>query len=234
MVLTPLLRGLLGIDVDAPRGRMTLAPHLPAGWDSVAVDNVPVGRNTVSFTLRRTDGMMTAVVRRHGPDRAPLELVFSPALPLGAKLSTTIAAAEPSPGDLHATVRASLADSAIVGVRFSGGWSIIPPVMPATIGSRSRAPRVVRERLGGADSSDDRYVVALEGLSGQRYAFKVRAPDDATARALAASASAGATVALASTTTGGERILEVTFPTAGANPDGYTMATVTFTRAARP
>src|SRR4029450_11042132 len=85
MVLTPLLRGLLGVDVDVPKGRVTLAPHLPPGWDSVTVDTVPVGRGTISFTLRRMSGGMTAVVRRRGPDRSPLELVFSPALPLGAR-----------------------------------------------------------------------------------------------------------------------------------------------------
>ncbi|HEV8197916.1 MAG TPA: GH116 family glycosyl hydrolase, partial [Gemmatimonadales bacterium] len=32
MVLTPLLRGLLGVDVDVPARRLTIAPHLPADW----------------------------------------------------------------------------------------------------------------------------------------------------------------------------------------------------------
>ena len=32
MVLTPLIRGLLGVDVDAPARRVTIAPHLPPAW----------------------------------------------------------------------------------------------------------------------------------------------------------------------------------------------------------
>ena len=230
MVLTPLLRGLLGIDVDAPRGRVTFAPHLPPTWDSVSVENVPMGRGTVSFTLRRTPDAMTLVARRHGPDRSTVELVFSPALPLGARVTGTGVAATSTPGDVHATTRASLTDSAVLTVPFTGGWAIVPPAMTATIGSRSRAPRVLSERL----SADDRYVVTLEGLSGQQYRFEVCTPDEASARALDASVNRGAAVTLSPATGRARRPVAVTFPSSGANADGYTTATVTFTRPAKP
>jgi hypothetical protein len=233
MVLTPLLRGLLGIDVDVPRGRVTLAPHLPPGWDSVSVDNVPAGRSTISFTLRRTAGGMSAAVRRRGPDRSPLELVFSPSLPLGARASGA-GATTATPGDVHATVTARITDSGFVEVRYAGGWTILPPIMPAPIGGRSRAPRVLSERLGGSGSAGDRYVVALEGLSGQRYAFDVRAPDEAVAGALDATTSAGASVQLAPRKPGTIRTVEVIFPSTGANADGYTKTTLTLTGVPKP
>jgi hypothetical protein len=236
MVLTPLLRGLLGIDVDVPRGRVTLAPHLPPGWDSVSVDNVPAGRNTISFTVRRTAGAMTALVRRRGPDRSPLELVFSPALPLGARISggsaTTTTTA--TPGDVHATVSARIADSSMIEVRYAGGWAIIPPAMPAPIGGRSRAPRVLSERLGGSGSAADRYAVGLEGLSGQRYTFVVRAPDEAKAAALDATANAGGSVQVGPKKAGTLRTVDVMFPSTGANADGYTKTTLTLTGASKP
>jgi len=210
-------------------GRVTLAPPLPATWDSVSVDNVPVGRGTMSFALRRTPDAVTLVVRRRGSDRAPLELVFSPALPLGARVTGTEAATTSTPGDLHATIRTSLTDSVALTIRFTGGWSLVPPAMPATIGSRSRAPRVLSER--GAQG--DRYVVALEGLSGQRYTFEVLAPDEATARTLDATVSAGGSLKLSPTTERTHRTVEVTFPESGANADGYTTATVTFSHSAK-
>jgi len=230
MVLTPLLRGLLGIDVDVPNGRVTLAPHLPPGWDSVSVDNVPVGRGTMSFALRRTPEAMVVVARRQGSDRTPLELVFSPALPLGARVPGTDATTTNTPGDLHATIRTRVADSVALTIRFTGGWSLTPPSMPATIGSRSRAPRVLGERgLPG-----DQYRVALEGLSGERYTFEVRAPDEATTRALDATVSTGGSVRLLPATGQAHRTVEVTFPASGGDADGYTTATVTFTRFAKP
>ena len=119
-------------------------------------------------------------------------------------------------------------------VRYAGGWAILPPVMPALIGGRSRAPRVLSERLGGSGSAADRYVVVLQGLSGQRYAFGVRAPDEAVAAALNATASTGASVQLGPRKPGPFRIVEVIFPSTGANADGYTKTTLTLTGAPKP
>jgi hypothetical protein len=231
MVLTPLLRGLLGIDVDVTRGRVTIAPHLPPTWDSVAVANVPVGRNTLSFAIRRTGEMVSLVARRRGPDRTPIELVFSPALPLGATVASVGSTVQRTPGDIHVTLQGSLVDSVSLGVRYAGGWAMVPPALPAIIGSRSRAPRVLSERLN-ATSTDERYVVALEGLSGQAYRFVIHAPDDANARSLRAESTAGS--ASLGAASGRGRAVDVTFPATGANADGYTTATVTFTRTVRP
>ncbi len=201
MVLTPLIRGLLGIDVDAPARRVTIAPHLPPDWDSVAVDRVPVGRGSLSFVLRRTAGGITASVSaRQLGDAGPLEVVFSPALPLGAKVTGSGLTVETTPGDVHATVKATVTAAAELTVSYTGGWSLVPPVMPATIGQRSSAPRVLSERLG----ADGRYVVSLEGIAGRSYPFRLRTPG------------------------GVNRLETISFPSTGANADGYTAVTVSF------
>ena len=233
MVLTPLIRGLLGIDVDVPRNRITVAPHLPPGWDSVMVENVPVGRSTVSLAIRRTADMVTVLARRHGPDRTPIELRFSPALPLGATPLSVGWTLRTTPGDVHATLDASLTDSIPLGVRYRGGWTIVPPVMPAVIGSRSRAPRILSERLNST-ATEERYAVELEGISGQGYRFTIQSPDTAASIGLRAEASDGATATFGPAPSGRARPVEVTFPATGANADGYTMTTVTFTRTVRP
>src|SRR3954468_4034592 len=80
MVLTPLIRGLFGIEVDAPIRRLTITPHLPPDWDSVRVRNVGLGVNMV---LRRTARGIRAELARQGSG-GPVEVAFSPALPLGA------------------------------------------------------------------------------------------------------------------------------------------------------
>ena len=228
MVLTPLIRGLLGIDVDAPAGRVTIAPHLPPEWDSVAVDNVPVGSGRMSIVLRRTPGTITASVRCACGPYVPLDVTFSPALPLGAQVSGIGVTSRATAGDVHATVRARMRDSTELSVSFRGGWSIVPPAMPAVIGNRSRAPRVLSERLSDASGSA-RYVVSLEGLAGVSYTFRVRAPDSTAASRLVATITAGGSAAVA--TGAGDRTqrwVMVTFPSSGANADGYTAATVSF------
>jgi hypothetical protein len=199
MVLTPLIRGLLGLDVDAPAHRMVVAPHLPPEWDSVRVENVPVGRDRVDVSIHRTSQRIVADFSRHFADveRAPLDIVFSPALPLGASSSVPT---EKTAGDVHATVRGVLRDRLTLDVPYSGGSSIIPPVMPAVIGARSAAPRVLSERL-----VDGKYVVALEGLAGRTYRFRLRAWGKV------------------------DREVDVTFPSTGANEDGYSSRTISFT-----
>ena len=198
MVLTPLIRGLLGITVDAPAHRVTIAPHLPPSWDSVSVDNVPVGRGALSFTVRRSAGGIVLAARRTGPDREPLDLIFSPALPLGARVTTADAKTEVTPGDVHAAVRTTIGTSATLRVAYSGGWSIVPPDMPAVIGERSRAPRIRSERLEaarrGAPPGTERYVVSLEGLAGRTYAFRIGAPSNLAAHDLGAETTGGASV----------------------------------------
>lgn len=196
MVLTPLIRGLLGISVDMPNRRVTIAPHLPPDWDSVDADNIPVGSGRLSMSLKRTAGRIMASVRRTG-DTAPLEVVFSPALPLGAKVSGGTVAA--TAGDLHAAVTAKVMDTTELTVAYTGGWSIVPPSMPAKIGRRSEAPRVLSERLG----ADGAYTVSLEGIAGRSYVFRVKTP-------------------------GGDRNETVTFPASGASADGYTAVALTF------
>ena len=198
MVLTPLIRGLLGIDVDVPRRHVTIAPHLPPDWDSVAVDNVPVGAGRLSFTVRRERGGVRLRLRRVGGDGAPLEVEFAPALPLGADVAPP-AEAQRTAGDVHGRVIARVVDSATVTVSYRGGWNIVPPKMPPAIGARSSAPRVLSERLG----ANGAYLVSLEGLAGRTYPFVILAPD-------------------------GRRVVDVSFPASGANADGYTATTASF------
>jgi glycogen debranching enzyme len=51
MVITPILRGLFGISIDAQKKTITVNPHLPAGWDRATVNNLPLpdGAETLTF-----------------------------------------------------------------------------------------------------------------------------------------------------------------------------------------
>src|SRR5208282_3675800 len=49
MVISPILRGLFGLQTDAEKRQITLAPHAPAGWTSFGIHNVSVGGTSVDF-----------------------------------------------------------------------------------------------------------------------------------------------------------------------------------------
>ena len=65
MVLTPALRGLFGVSVDAAAKRIHLAPHLPASWDRAELLNVPVGDTRTTLEYVR-DGLKLRI-RAHSP-----------------------------------------------------------------------------------------------------------------------------------------------------------------------
>jgi glycogen debranching enzyme len=53
MVLSPILRGLFGLEWNASANTMTVTPHLPASWDQASISRIPLGNGTVNLTFRR-------------------------------------------------------------------------------------------------------------------------------------------------------------------------------------
>jgi hypothetical protein len=62
MVLTPAVRGLLGIEADAQDKTLRLDPHLPASWDRVSIQQVPLGdlHLTVEMVRSKQNLVITA------------------------------------------------------------------------------------------------------------------------------------------------------------------------------
>jgi hypothetical protein len=53
MVLSPALRGLFGLEWDALRHTLALAPNLPAAWDRARLHNVPLGNARIDLEFTR-------------------------------------------------------------------------------------------------------------------------------------------------------------------------------------
>lgn len=56
MVISPLVRGLFGVDWDAKNKSLRLAPQLPADWERARLRNVPLGNTTIDLTYERRAG----------------------------------------------------------------------------------------------------------------------------------------------------------------------------------
>jgi glycogen debranching enzyme len=67
MVISPLVRGLFGLDWDAANHTLRLAPHLPAGWDHAILRNVEIGDTSADLEYRKTDGRLTVRARTTQP-----------------------------------------------------------------------------------------------------------------------------------------------------------------------
>ena len=223
MVLTPLVRGLLGIEVDAPAGRVRVAPHLPAEWDTVRVEHLAVGDAHLTMRLVRHGQSLSLRVAREGIEKGtPIVVEFAPALPVGAgavRTSTGGASLEVTryPGAVVARDSAVLGDAAELGVSWTGGWEVSPPRKAPRIGDRSSALRVISERVEGVA-----YHLRLEGRAGATYAVKVRAPDGAPARVTVLPAQANMMpLRMGEGDHDGWVTLTVEFPSQGGDADDY-------------
>ncbi len=68
MVLTPALRGLFGLDWDAPHRTLRLAPALPAGWDRALLHNVPLGGSRIELEFTRERDRLMVRARSASPE----------------------------------------------------------------------------------------------------------------------------------------------------------------------
>lgn len=53
-IVLPLVQHVFGIQPDAPNKTVVLDPHLPTGWEDMAIENLPIGTTSVSFSRART------------------------------------------------------------------------------------------------------------------------------------------------------------------------------------
>jgi glycogen debranching enzyme len=180
MVVTPLLRGLLGIAASDAGRALRFAPSLPAGWERVSVRNLAVGGSRYDLALSREPGRDRLALARSSPGEAnPLRLLLAPAYPLDARIRAArvdgraVRFEVVRAGDVQ---RAELTVDAVgarceVVIDYEPGTDVYVAVERGAPGSRSEGLRVLRSR---AEPSALRLV--LEGLGGRSYAVAVRSP----------------------------------------------------------
>ncbi len=176
MYVYPLVKGLLGVQADAPNRALQLEPHLPAEWNSLEVNNIRVGPHRVSMSIRRGGGKYEISLRRTGP-ATPLFVRLSPALPLGARVERAqvndrdvAIHVEETAHDVHAQVELSLSSAAEVEIEYNGGLEVGTVPETLHIGDGSTALKVLDFKQDGRD-----YVILVEGVPTATYTLGLRA-----------------------------------------------------------
>jgi glycogen debranching enzyme len=90
MVVSPMVRGLLGIETTDAGGTLHVAPMLPANWDRVELRGVSAGAVRYDVGIERSPGRMLIRFTRRTPgppaNAQTKHLVVAPALPLDARV----------------------------------------------------------------------------------------------------------------------------------------------------
>jgi glycogen debranching enzyme len=107
MVLSPLVEGLLGVEPDAPAGRLTIAPQLPSRWTWLDVATLRCGDTTYDLKLRRRPDLLSVALRRTaGPSQWLTLAPWCDAVPLSVEVDGVTM--KPDPSGWGAGVRAAV------------------------------------------------------------------------------------------------------------------------------
>ena len=150
MVVSPLLRGLLGLDIDAANRAILFAPHLPADWQIVGVHNIPLPGARVNLDLRRDAHTLQLTVSNSGSEA--VRLSFGPAYPPCAQIDgatlngQSVKWKTESESDWHPLfVVTAPPGKSMIAIRHHGLFGYSVPFSPPQLGQRSMNLKIVSE-----------------------------------------------------------------------------------------
>ena len=172
MVISPILRGMFGLQTDAQKHEIRLAPHVPADWTSFAIKNVRVGGIGADFQYRKTTDGLTLEIKRAGIGDCWVE--FSPSFSKRTEVISVEVNGRPLKftmqqqiGDQHLVARfpvSSGSNTIVVHIRNDFGLSVANEL--PSLGSASRSLRVVDESW---NTARDQLTLELSGVAGKQY-----------------------------------------------------------------
>jgi len=131
--LLPMLRGLVGLEVNALNRTVTLSPRFPADWEKVTVSNVRVGPRMCDFEITRSAGeysvRMLAMADAGGAGE-PIRVTFSPGLEPGIRAERASLNGTLLPGFSVAgapSVTEAMHPGDVLTVGHSRGVAVLPP-----------------------------------------------------------------------------------------------------------
>jgi hypothetical protein len=179
MVISPILRGMLALDVDARSHTLTFAPHVPANWRSLSVDNLQLGGAKLALSYKRTPGTLTLEVKRTGSGEDMLD--FSPSLSLRSEVISVelnghrlAFHTDLNTSDQHVAMRIPIGQAlSTIRIRLKNDFGISYANALPALGSASQGLRVLSDTWNAGRTQ---LTLSLSGLPGKKYELAVWNP----------------------------------------------------------
>ncbi|HET8925223.1 MAG TPA: hypothetical protein VFN26_19730 [Candidatus Acidoferrum sp.] len=182
MVVSPILRGMLGLETDAIRRSVRLAPHIPANWTRLGIENVRLGKETLTFNYSKTGEEITLGVGLI-PGSEECSLEFRPAISLRTKVQTVELNGKAIPfqvetraDDQHIVVQFPVKTGKYnLRIRLSNDFGLSEESSLPALGRESRGLRVLSEMWS---ASRDQLALEVSGQAGSEYWLSVWNPGE--------------------------------------------------------
>lgn len=176
MVISPVLRGMLGLEADAIHHTLTITPHVPADWTQFGVENVRIGNNVLLLNYTKTDeGLLLETDLTQGKEECTVEL--RPAISLRAKVLKVELNRMPIPfqiqtngDDQHVVVRFPIKEGKhFLTIRLQNDYGLSVNSRLPLIGSASQGLRILSETWS---ASRDQLTLEVSGAAGGEYGIR--------------------------------------------------------------
>lgn len=169
MIVTPLMRGLFGIEIE--NNRLRFAPQLPANWDAAEIRRVRVREASYDFKLARLRGKLNLDITING-NFALENLIVAPAFSLDAKIKNVMVNGARVEFDLQKIGDVQQAEIELddfnenlkIVYEYDEGTEIWTDYAPLQPGQPNEGLKIIR-----ATGSDASLRLILEGLAGKTY-----------------------------------------------------------------
>jgi glycogen debranching enzyme len=183
MVISPILRGLFGLQTDAQTHQITLAPHVPADWTTFAIRNVHIGGVSTDFEYRKTPGSVVLETRRTGAGDCWVE--FAPSFSLRTRVISVEMNGRPLPfkmqandNDQHLFARFAVeGGSTTVTIRMKDDFGLALSNQLPPLGSTSQGLRIVSDSWNAARTQ---LTLEVSGATSRSYDLDVWNPAQIT------------------------------------------------------
>jgi hypothetical protein len=168
---------MLGLSTDAKATTLTFAPHLPADWDSLGINNLRVGENKLQLNFTKSAEELFLEARRTaGTGESIVE--FRPSISLRATVQKVELNAEPlafrveaNDEDQHVIVRFPVSEGPkLLRIFVSNDFAVAATQALPPLGSASTGVRILSETWS---ASRDQLTLDVSGCASAPYELKV-------------------------------------------------------------
>ncbi len=178
MVISPLLKGMFGLEKDATKKTLTFVPHVPANWTNFKITNVRVGDSVINLSFEKKLEEFTLEAERTGGE---CTLDFEPEVANTVLAVRVDVNGRPQSFDQllssehhHLKIRLALkAGKNIIRVREPNDFGVSYAFRLPELGSASSDLRILSQEMGDATSPME---LVMAGRAGATYNLDVWNP----------------------------------------------------------
>jgi glycogen debranching enzyme len=232
MVVSPILRGMLGLSTDAKTNTVTFSPHIPPDWRSFSVRNVRVGDSRLNLTYTAKPGAI--VLETECVGNTPCDLLLKPAISLRAHVASVTSG--PNAGrraipfhvtanddDQHVEIQTKGSSKAVITILLRDNIGIAYDSTLPPLGSTSQGLRILSQTWS---ASRDTLTLDVSGKAGAEYELGVfdNGKSLMPSQSALASVEGGDRVTSSEVSNKGEEKIKIAFP--AENSGDYAHRTV--------